>query len=105
MNLRRSLWWIWLILIHVLTGVVIFVTIAAAAAGLDFASQWVGKIGLSRSTQYALGAAECLLLLADLALLVIFIWETIVGSPPPPPRSTSTAATTASAGLLNAKKS
>lgn len=71
-------WWVapWKFLVHTLTGVFVFGTIAAAAVGLSFAVDWLKEMKVASVIVFGLRAMEYGLFAVDVLLFSRFLFCT-----------------------------
>jgi len=78
-------WWVALIefAVHVITGTLIFVVIAAPAVGLDLLLQWLSTIGVGSFILWGLSFAEKAIFGIDLFLFLYYLinasWRFVQG--------------------------
>jgi hypothetical protein len=66
----------WHLLIHFLSGTIVFVVVALLAVGLSILVHYFSSIGISLFIVYGLQVAEYLLFVVDLLLFVVFVLRT-----------------------------
>jgi hypothetical protein len=66
----------WRLLVHFLSGTLVFVVVALFAVGLNLLVNYFTTVGISLIILYGLEIAEYLLFAVDLILFVVFIFRT-----------------------------
>ena len=69
---------LWELLVHIITGTMVFVAIALAAVGLNFLVRWLSEGGVSQFIIWGLEFAEYFLFVVDLILFTVFVARTAI---------------------------